>query len=322
MKEEFMQTARVRTAVHFDMKAAEGRGAANRPGDSHMIVQLGQTTNFTVFYDDTITANANHPSGQTLAQSVLDYGEYDYARLSALFGINLPAQNLPISVTLVAASKGGASNNGFNSITVNVYPGGGFLEPGLAEPIVVAELAEIFMTAQGKGWIENWSNGEALSRVSGQILYPENAWAFAEGSNWYNPQTHTNPADWIDNVEHTDLDDVSYGCGSLFLNYLSYQLNFTWPAIYQAGAPATNTLAETAQIVGASGGYAAFLSLLQASFPTGNLYSSATPIEQRLDDVYPLGSLRRSCRRSTCAITPPTTRPLTAASWGKAPTSS
>ena len=103
------------------------------------------------------------------------------------------------------------------------------------------------------------------------------------------PRLYANPADWIDNVEHTDQDGVSYGCGSLFLNYLAYQLNFTWPAIYRAGAPSTNTLAETAQIVGASGGYAAFLSLLQTSFPTGNLYASTTPVDERLDDVYPLG---------------------------------
>ena len=255
-----------------------------------MIVQLAQTAHFTVFYDDAIVANASHPSGQTLAQSVVDYCEYDYARLSALFGIALPAQNLPISVTLVASTSGGAFNNGTNSITVNVYPGGGFIEPGLAEPIAAAELAEIFMAAQGKGWILNWSNGEALSRVSGQILYPENAWAFATGSGWYNPATHANPADWIDNVEHTDQDGVSYGCGSLFLNYLAYQLNFTWPAIYGAGAPTTNTLAETAQNVGAAGGYAAFLSLLQTNFPTGNLWGPTTPFDQKLDDVYPLGA--------------------------------
>ena len=75
-----------------------------------MIVQLAQTAHFTVFYDDAIVANASHPSGQTLAQSVVDYCEYDYARLSALLGIALPAQNLPISVTLVA-STGGAQRS-------------------------------------------------------------------------------------------------------------------------------------------------------------------------------------------------------------------
>ena len=138
-----------------------------------MIVQLAQTAHFTVFYDDTIVANASRPSGQRLAQSVVDYCEYDYARLSALFGITLPAQNLPVSVTIGLPTPkylGGASNDGFNSINVYVTSTGNSVEPGLAEPLVAAELAEIFMAAQDKGWVSFGSNGEALSRVSGQIL--------------------------------------------------------------------------------------------------------------------------------------------------------
>jgi hypothetical protein len=264
--------------------------------DIDMIVQLGQTPHFTVSYDDTLAANANHPSGQTLAQSVLDYCEYDYARLASLFGVTLKAQNLPIAVT-IQAGNGSAFNDGVSAIaggfppaiTSTVTANTGYLEPGLIEPNVVAELAEIFMAAQGAGWNPGWSDGEALSRVSGQILYPENAWLFQTGADWFNATTHTNPVDWVDNVEHTDQDFASIGCGSLFLNYLAYQLNFTWPAIYQAGAPSTAALAETAGILGASGGYAAFLSLLQTSFPTGNLFAGK-PADEWLDDVYPLGS--------------------------------
>ena len=253
-----------------------------------MIINLGQTPNFSVSYDNSITANASHPSGQALAQSVLDYCEYDYARLSAFFGAAVPAQDLPISVT-IAPGGGGASNNGANQITGYVGVNTGFIEPGLIEPLIVAELAEIFMAAQNNGWIAGWSNGEALSRVSGQVLYPENAWAFATGSSWFNPGSVNNLPDWVDNVEQTDQDYVSIGCGSLFLNYLAYQLNVTWPAICQAGAPSTHTLAETAGIVGAAGGFAGFKSLLQTNFPSGNLYGAATPFDQRLDDVYPLG---------------------------------
>jgi hypothetical protein len=260
-----------------------------------MIVQLGQTAHFTVSYDDTLLANGSHPSGETLAQSVLDYCEYDYARLASLFGVTLKPQNLPIAVTIQAGS-GTASNDGVSAIaggfppaiTSTVAAATGYLEPALVEPNVVAELAEIFMAAQGKGWNPSWSDGESLSRVSGQILYPENAWLFQTGSSWFNATTHANPTDGIDSVEHTDQDFVSIGCGSLFLNYLAYQLNFTWPAIFQAGAPATNTLAETAATLGATGGYAAFLSLLQTSFPSGNLFAGK-PIDQWLDDVYPLG---------------------------------
>ena len=174
-----------------------------------MIVQLAQTAHFTVFYDDTIVANASRPSGQRLARSVVDYCEYDYARLSALFGITLPAQNLPVSVTIGLPTPkylGGASNDGFNSINVYVTSTGNSVEPGLAEPLVAAELAEIFMAAQDKGWVSFGSNGEALSRVSGQILYPQNALGFASGFDWFSPTTHTNPPDWIDKFEPNDVD--------------------------------------------------------------------------------------------------------------------
>jgi len=42
------------------------------------------------------------------------------------------------------------------------------------------------MTVQNKGWIEGWSNGEALSRHLAQILYPNCAWLFSTGNAWLN----------------------------------------------------------------------------------------------------------------------------------------
>jgi hypothetical protein len=158
--------------------------------------------------------------------------------------------------------------------------------------------------------------------VSGQILYPESAWAFATGTSWFNPGTYTNPVDWIDKVEHTDQDYVSIGCGSLFFNYLAYQLNYTWPAIIAAGAPTTNTLAETATILGAAGGYATFLAQLQNSFPTGELYPATTPFNEQLDDVYPLGALPAQLPALYMPTTPPTTGRRIRRPWGPAPTSS
>jgi len=111
-----------------------------------VIVQQPQTAHFTISYDDTITANANHPSGATLAQSVLDYCEYDYARLSSLFGTTLQPQNLPISV-MILPGNGTASNDGLATITCTVGALDEFPEPGVIEPKVIPELAEIFMAA-------------------------------------------------------------------------------------------------------------------------------------------------------------------------------
>src|SRR5271169_5620377 len=227
-----------------------------------MMIEYGATSNFVVAYDSSFTGAAGQPNGPALAQGVLDYCEYDLVRLSMLFGNILPPPaSLPIQINLVPGA-GGASNNSVNVINcfcdLNTQPVG-------LPALVVAEEAEIFMTLQAKGWINNWSNGEALSRVSAQILYPSRSWLFSTGNAWLNGDpSSTTPArsDWVDNVEHTDQDIVSVGCGSLFLNYLAYQLNFTWPDIIGAGAPTTNTLAETAEILGLTNPWLNFSNLI------------------------------------------------------------
>ncbi|HKD65233.1 MAG TPA: hypothetical protein VKB84_00220 [Candidatus Binataceae bacterium] len=86
---------------------------------------------------------------------------------------------------------------------------------------------------------------------------------------------------------------MSIGCGSLFLNYLAYQLNLWWPNIIQAGAPTTNTLAETATIVGASNSWSNFSGLIATYLPPGtSLPAEPTGLRQPpepTDDPYPLG---------------------------------
>lgn len=259
-----------------------------------MLIEYGSTTNFVVSYDSTFTGGGA-PDGPALAQAVLDYCEYDLARLSLLFGgILPPAASLPIQINLLPGS-GGASNNLVNII--NCFCNTGTVPAGLPA-LVAAEEAEIFMTLQAKGWIAGWSNGEALSRVCAQILYPSRAWLFSTGDSWLNGDPSSpNPArsNWVDNVFHTDGDFVSIGCGSLFLNYLAYQLNFRWPDIIGAGAPTTHTLAETAATLGVSNAWLNFSSLITTYLPPG----TSLPPEptgpgqppEPTDDPYPLGPL-------------------------------
>ena len=260
-----------------------------------MMIEYGSTANFVVFYDSSFTGGPGEPNGPALAQTVLDYCEYDLVRLSMLFGITLSAPaNLPITINLVPG-PGGGYNDGVNTITLycNVAT-----DPQSPPGLVVAEEAEIFMNAQGKGWIAGWSNGEALSKVCGQILYPSRSWLFSAGNAWLKGDPASpNPArsDWVDNVWHTDQDDVSYGCGSLFLNYLAYQLNYTWPAIIGAGAPTTNTLAETATILGVAKPWLDFINLITTYLPSPDTLppeptSFGQPPEPT-DDPYPLGPL-------------------------------
>jgi hypothetical protein len=257
-----------------------------------MMITYGSTTNFVVSYDSSFTGGAQ-PDGPALAQGVIDNCEYDLVRLSMLFGGLLPpASSLPFQVNLVPGS-GGANNNGVN--TINCFCNLGTDPLGLPA-LVVAEEIEIFMNIQGKGWIAGWSNGEALSRVSAQILYPNRAWLFMTGNSWLTGVASSpNPArsNWVDNVYHSDQDLVSVGCGSLFLNYLAYQLNLRWPDIIQAGAPTTNTLAETATILGVSNAWLNFFNLIQTYLPSPmTLPPEPTSLGQPpepTDDPYPLG---------------------------------
>ncbi len=260
-----------------------------------MMIQYGTTTNFVVSYDSSFTGGVGQPNGPALSQSVLDYCEYDLARLSVLFGgILPPSASLPIQINLVPGG-GGGNNNGVNIINCFCSVSTDLMS---MPTIVVAELSEIFMVFQNKGWIAGWSHGEALSRVCAGLLYPNRAWLFQTGDQWLNGSpTSTHPArsNWVDNVDHTDQDVVSTGCGTLFLNYLANQLNLRWPDIIVAGAPTTQTLAETASILGVSNAWTNFISLITTHFPPGSgLPAEPTSFGQPpepTDDPFPLGTV-------------------------------
>ena len=159
------------------------------------------------------------------------------------------------------------------------------------------------MNVQADGWNPGWSNGEALSRVSAQVLYPNRAWLFSTGEAWLNSNLPPGPPlprpDWVDQVKHTDQDFVSIGCGSLFLNYLAYQLNLRWPDIIGVGAPTTNTLAETATKLNVQNAYQNFYALLAAYFPPSTTMPVSLPPQttdvnqppEPTDDPFPLGAI-------------------------------
>ena len=101
---------------------------------------------------------------------------------------------------------------------------------------------------------------------------------------------NTNPrADWIDNVENTDQDYVSFGCASLFLNYLAYQLNYRWPDIIGTGAQNTNTLNETAMALGIQNAYQNFSTQMATQFPVGTNVQGYIP--SWIDDPFPYGAI-------------------------------
>ena len=242
-----------------------------------MMVLAGTTTNFVVYYDDALIALGIDAVG--LSQAVLDYCEYDLIRISKLFGgISLPAATLPVQVNLVPGTGGaGHPSCASANITCNIETTS---SPTSLPALVDAELVEVFEAVQGNGWICNWSNGEALSRVCPVILYPNLAINFSTAVDWINSARN----DFVDNVDPSDQHFDTIGCGALFLNYLAYQLNYQWPAIIAAGAPTTNTLAETATTLGVVNAYTDFYSLLAGKYPLTSLWYPQT------DDVYPISA--------------------------------
>ncbi|GAC1364336.1 MAG: hypothetical protein NVSMB32_06810 [Actinomycetota bacterium] len=89
------------------------------------------------------------------------------------------------------------------------------------------------------------------------MLYPNLRNRFSVANEWLNGGR----PDWVSTTDPTDIHNVSTGCGTLFLNYLAYQLGFEWSDIIAAAAP---TLASTATNLGVLG-----MASGRASLPAG-----------------------------------------------------
>jgi Chitobiase/beta-hexosaminidase C-terminal domain len=239
------------------------------------IIVRGQTTNFVVSYDNTLS------NGIPLADAVLGQCEQDLASMSALFGGIMPAPaSLPFQITLVPGG-GGASHPGCLATAITCFVSAN--SDTLGVPATVdAEVAEVLMATQAKGFDCAQSNGEALSRVLPTALYPNLRNRFSTGSAWLNSSNPSRP-DWITNTEPTDQNWISIGCGSLFLNYLHDQLKIPWVAIVGAAAP---TMAATAKNLNVQGNpFADFAALLACHYPPG------TNVRLQDDDPFPLTPL-------------------------------
>jgi hypothetical protein len=213
-----------------------------------------------------------------LAKAAPHFQGSDRAAFSNLFGGIMPSPaSLPFQISLVPGS-GGASHPGCLSTSITC-----FISPNsdtVGVPLTIdAEIAEVFMAVQARGVNCDFSNGEALSRVLPTVLYPKLRWRFMNGVSWLNSTNPSRP-DWVTHTNQTDQDFVSIGCGTLFYNYLAYQLNFSWRDIIAAGAP---TLGQTAANLGVVNAFANFAALLAQYFPTNHSASLQD------DDPFPLG---------------------------------
>ncbi len=254
-----------------DIGAGTGQTSAVATADAAN-TPAGSTANFNISYDPSLGAN-----GATQAAALLAVCEADYFRLRGYFGMIVPG-GLPFNVSLVPGSNG-ASHPSCTNTNITIYANSG---PGTDIPfmkqLLIAEADECFMDDYGHGWNCGQSHGEGLSRVLANEMYPG-----AEPGNFVSSATWLDTAgrpNWVDNTENTDRDYTSIGCAVLFLNYLRYQLKFTWQEIVAAGAANLGQVYHN--LTGKNDGFAQFTALLQAHYPAGR------PCGLTTDNPFPL----------------------------------
>lgn len=227
-------------------------------GFDYPVIQRGSTAHFNVYYEQ------NFANGPAICDAVIANCENDYNYCVGVFG-GITPPGLPMNV-IVAPGLGGAYHYGCSG--VDLYcDGDTSANPDVNHTLmlVVAEEVEVFQAASGLGWNCGASPGEGLSRVLATERYPSELNGFASAASWLD--TPDRP-DWVSNSDPTDLNYVSIGCSTLFLNYLRYQLDFTWPEIVAAGGATLETTYEGLKMAPA-GAITPFKNLLQSYYPVG-----------------------------------------------------
>jgi hypothetical protein len=217
-------------------------------------VLRGSTANFDVSYDDALGAN-----GPALADAILAQCEQDLARLRGFFGgVSTGRFSVFIDPGTFGAYHASCPATGIHCAAFSGTDG------DLENFLNCAEVAEVLMAAQAKGWNCGASAGEGLSRVLATELHPASLGQFETASIWLNSAR----PDWVTQTEPTDRDKVSIGCATLFINYLLHQHGFGLAEIVQTGG---TTLQQTYErLTGSPDAFGPFATLLEAGFPPGD----------------------------------------------------
>ncbi|HET9402276.1 MAG TPA: hypothetical protein VFO34_15135 [Candidatus Acidoferrales bacterium] len=232
---------------------SEKMGAGHAAASLAKFIEWARTPHFIITYDQSLGQ-----VGQNLCDAVLANCERDFATLQDWFGGITPG-NLPFTIRIQAGSNG-ASHAGCSATELFCDDFGGN-NGDLENMLVVAEADEVFMASQNAGWSCGFSNGEALSRVLAAEIYPAQLNGFATGSSWLG-STRQN---FVDNTDPSDTNPVSTGCGTLFINYLRFQLDIGLkPAVIAAGATFEKGFEK---LTGQAGAFAPFSRLLARFFP-------------------------------------------------------
>jgi hypothetical protein len=251
----------------------------------------GVTAHYRFSYDDALGGPGGLEPARTNA--VIANCESDYALMSGWFGGGLTVTGMSVQVTTQShgASWSGTSTN--STIQLNAQGSSYSGNAAYLRYLLIAEVTEIFMMTQGRGWFQGadeGSKGEGLSRfLSGQFLAINGFLGlgiiadYAVADLWLNSPRQ----DFV----NTAPDDHGYnginGCTTLFIYYLFHQLGY---GINQIVAAAGATLTDVYRNLTGDphDPFPLFKTLLDARFPSQT--GSAVP-GPNFDDPWPLGDV-------------------------------
>ena len=153
--------------------------------------------------------------------------------------------------------------------------------------LLVSEVTEMFMQAQGKGWFgagNEGSAGEGLSRyLAGQFLIANSLGVTEPGFALANSWMASPRADYVNNVDPLDHGiDAKTGCAILFIDYLHTQLGFDTKAI--VGAAATELSGVYKNLTGDHADpFPRFKALLDGAYPGTTTIPGSNP-----DNPFPI----------------------------------
>jgi hypothetical protein len=246
----------------------------------------GITTHYKFQYDDSLSGPGGPEPARTNA--VIAACESDFKLMSGWFknislGLTFPS---PIAVT---QNSGGASwSSSGSNLAVTINPG----VDGAATFIrylLVSEIVDVFMSAQGTGWFDSaagdeGSIGEGLSRFLAAQFLAINGFGnppagFTIANDWLSSSriNHVTQPATSDNKP-----DERTGCSCLFIGYLNAQLGFSVDDIVASGA---STLAGVYAKLTADtplNAYPPFAALVCLKFP-----GTSTITSGNLDNPFP-----------------------------------
>ena len=250
----------------------------------------GRTAHYQIQYDDSLSA----ADGVDRANALIGVCDGDFQIISNWFGGIALTVGEPITVNI---SPGSYASAGWGP-PIRLTPGDGS-DLTVVRYLLVAEVSEMFMLAQNRGWFDpggsnEGSSGEGLSRfLCHEFLLATGLGVSEPGFELAPYWLNSGRADYVNAVDVYDhgIDDKT-GCAILFIYYLHTQLGYSIEAIIAAAA--SNLAGVYLNLTGDSADpFPVFKQLLDAAYPSTTSSSIAGP---NPDNPWPLSSVLVSPR--------------------------